>query len=303
MGRRAATFRDGFRWRRKRTGRWLFGAKNGTALAVLHLLTGRLNRGTNAVIMSHEAIASALGITSRTARDSTKKLEAAKFVQVLKSGTSNVYVINSRVAWQGVRGMRHASFNADLVVVEQEQDRPVDELIEESRACSTCPSSTSTSVFSSVTRIFRRPTSKRWSCHDRTGHALPVPALRLAGHAARATPATRRQKRRSTCARAARCRPVQRLGQKGLDALRAEHALLLKGSYQKDASADERAERRAQIERLSRSSASRSKHVIAVFKKRCERHYASSDAKPKIKHWRGFGPVFDSDDVVMEDRR
>ena len=50
---------------------------------------------------------------------------------------------------------------------------------------------------------------------------------------------------------AARCRPmVQRLGQKGLDALRAEHALLLKGSYQKDASADERAERRAQIERL-----------------------------------------------------
>ena len=80
----------------------LFGAKNGTALAVLHLLTGRLNRGTNAVIMSHEAIASALGITSRTARDSTKKLEAAKFVQVLKSGTSNVYVINSRVAWQGV---------------------------------------------------------------------------------------------------------------------------------------------------------------------------------------------------------
>lgn len=117
----------------------LFGAKNGTALAVLHLLTGRLNRGTNAVIMSHEAIASALGITSRTARDSTKKLEAAKFVQVLKSGTSNVYVINSRVAWQGVRGMRHASFNADLVVVEQEQDRPVDELIEESKSLQHVP--------------------------------------------------------------------------------------------------------------------------------------------------------------------
>ena len=111
----------------------IFGAKNGIALAVLHLLTGRLNRGTNAVIMSHEAIATQLGITSRTARDATKKLEAAKFVQVLKSGTSNVYVINSRVAWQGVRGMRHASFNAELVVVEQEQAKPVDELIAESK--------------------------------------------------------------------------------------------------------------------------------------------------------------------------
>lgn len=117
----------------------IFGAKNGTALAVLHLLTARLNRGTNAVIMSHEAIASAIGITSRTAKEATKKLEAAKFVQVLKSGTSNVYVINSRVAWQGVRGMRHASFNAELVVVEQEQDRPVDQLIEESKTLQHVP--------------------------------------------------------------------------------------------------------------------------------------------------------------------
>lgn len=111
----------------------IFGAKNGTALAVLHLLTARLNRGTNAVIMSHETIAAQLGITSRTAKDATKKLEAARFVQVLKTGTSNVYVINSRVAWQGVRGMRHAAFNAELVISEQEQAKPVDELIAESK--------------------------------------------------------------------------------------------------------------------------------------------------------------------------
>ena len=80
---------------------------------------------------------------------------------------------------------------------------------------------------------------------------LPVPALGLAGHAAREPrlpPDARNGARRApSCAVPTE---VQRLGQKGLDALRAEHALLLKGSYQKDASADERAERRAQIERL-----------------------------------------------------
>lgn len=65
-------------------------------------------------------------------------------------------------------------------------------------------------------------------------------------HACHPTPETALD----VCPRCAVPTEVQRLGQKGLDALRAEHALLLKGSYQKDASADERAERRAQIERL-----------------------------------------------------
>ena len=125
------------------------------------------------MIMSHEAIASAIGITSRTAKEATKKLEAAKFVQVLKSGTSNVYVINSRVAWQGVRGMRHASFNAELVVVEQEQDRPVDQLIEESRPCSTSQSSNLTNGCWLGTKIYRLPISRKWICHE------PAPPARV----------------------------------------------------------------------------------------------------------------------------
>ena len=69
---------------------------------------------------------------------------------------------------------------------------------------------------------------------------------RCTSHACHPTPETALD----VCPRCAVPTEVQRLGQKGLDALRAEHALLLKGSYQKDASADERAERRAQIERL-----------------------------------------------------
>lgn len=43
---------------------------------------------------------------------------------------------------------------------------------------------------------------------------------------------------------------VQALGQKGLDGLRQEHALLLKGSYQKDATTDDRIERQSHLERF-----------------------------------------------------
>ena len=43
---------------------------------------------------------------------------------------------------------------------------------------------------------------------------------------------------------------VQTLGQKGLDALREEHRLLLKGSYLKDASVEDRNTRRLHLERF-----------------------------------------------------
>lgn len=50
-----------------------------------------------------------------------------------------------------------------------------------------------------------------------------------------------------------RCAPeieVQKLGKKGLDGLRQEHTLLLKGSYQKDATTEARTERQSYLERF-----------------------------------------------------
>ena len=120
---------------------WQFGIKqgNGTALAILHFMTSRLHRGTNAVVMSHEAIAKTMNITDRTVRTATQKLAEAKFVQILKSGSSNVYIINHQVAWQGNRGARFAAFGAELVLHEAEQAKPVDELIEDAKTMQTVP--------------------------------------------------------------------------------------------------------------------------------------------------------------------
>jgi hypothetical protein len=118
---------------------WQFGLKNPTGIAVLHFLTSRLNRGTNGVVISYEAISQAMGIAKRTAQNSIASLADAKFLQVLKSGKSNVYIINSQVAWQGVRGMRYAAFNAEIVVSEVEQIDDVDNLIAQGKELHSVP--------------------------------------------------------------------------------------------------------------------------------------------------------------------
>lgn len=107
---------------------WKLGVKHPTALAVLHFMISRLNRGASGIVISAPAIARAMGISERTAKSSTAVLRDKKFVQILKSGNTNVYIINSRVAWQGPRGARHAVFNAQILVDETEQLKTVEEL-------------------------------------------------------------------------------------------------------------------------------------------------------------------------------
>ena len=107
---------------------WQLGIKYPTALAVLHFMISKLQRGANGLVISAPALARAMGISERTAKSATAVLRDMKFVQILKSGNTNVYVVNSRVAWQSARGARFASFNAQIVVDEQEQNRTVEEL-------------------------------------------------------------------------------------------------------------------------------------------------------------------------------
>lgn len=107
---------------------WQLGVKHPTALAVLHFMISKLNRGANGIVISAAALARQMGISERTARAATAVLSDARFVQVLKSGNTNVYIVNSKVAWQGNRGMRFSAFNAQLIVDEQEQIKTVEEL-------------------------------------------------------------------------------------------------------------------------------------------------------------------------------
>lgn len=112
---------------------WQLGVKHPTALTVLHFMVSKMQRGTNGIVMSAQALSEQIGVSSRTVQSAIAVLRDSKFVQVLKSGNTNVYIINSQVAWQGSRGFRFASFNAQITLSENEQDKTAEELQAESR--------------------------------------------------------------------------------------------------------------------------------------------------------------------------
>ena len=79
-----------------------------------------MGRG-NALAVSQGAIAKKLGISVRAVAGAVATLASRNFVEVVKVGNMNVYRINSRVAWQGIRGARYTVFSAEILAFEDEQ--------------------------------------------------------------------------------------------------------------------------------------------------------------------------------------
>src|SRR5699024_661548 len=84
--------------------------------------------GTNAVTVSNEALAKILGMSTRTISRATKHLKDNHYVQVIKIGTTNTYVVNEQVAFAGSAGQRKAVFSATVVAHESEQEEGWDQV-------------------------------------------------------------------------------------------------------------------------------------------------------------------------------
>jgi hypothetical protein len=97
------------------------------AMGTLMYLVTRMSR-SNALVVSQQAIATELKCSRVTVNGAIKFLTAHNFIQVIKAGGSTVYVVNSRVAWQGDRGARYAAFGADVIALESEQTGQIDDL-------------------------------------------------------------------------------------------------------------------------------------------------------------------------------
>jgi Fe2+ or Zn2+ uptake regulation protein len=97
------------------------------AMGTLMYLVTRMSR-SNALVVSQQAIATELKTSRETVNKAIKFLTAHNFIQVIKAGGSTVYVVNSRVAWQGDRGARYAAFGADVIALESEQTGQIDDL-------------------------------------------------------------------------------------------------------------------------------------------------------------------------------
>lgn len=99
--------------------------KSPTAMASLMLMVTRMSR-TNALVMSQQAMADELGVTRKSINAAVALLEKNRFINVVKSGTTPIYTVNTAVAWQGQRGARFAHFHASIYAVESEQERDLD---------------------------------------------------------------------------------------------------------------------------------------------------------------------------------
>ena len=97
------------------------------AMGTLMFMVTRMSR-SNALVVSQQAIATELKCSRVTVNGAIRFLVDHNFIQVIKAGGSSVYVVNSRVAWQGERGARYAAFGADVIAIESEQTAPIDDL-------------------------------------------------------------------------------------------------------------------------------------------------------------------------------
>jgi DNA-binding MarR family transcriptional regulator len=102
--------------------------KNKTALSVLLLLVEKMDK-QNALIISQNTLMKILGKSRQTISKSIKVLKEGNFINIVKVGTANAYIINANVFWQNSQIMkdRTATFTATVFAVKNEQEENYNE--------------------------------------------------------------------------------------------------------------------------------------------------------------------------------
>ena len=100
--------------------------ENSTAVKVFVWLLQHMDK-RNALVISQEALAEAMGMHRTTIFRCTNYLKKKKAVDVVKSGSTNIYAVNAQIAWKsGANGKKYALFDAGVYIVDSEQnDRPL----------------------------------------------------------------------------------------------------------------------------------------------------------------------------------
>jgi DNA-binding transcriptional ArsR family regulator len=94
-----------------------------TALKVVSWLI-EMSDKENAIIASYSAIASAINKTPRTVISAINYLKEKNIVKILKSGGSNVYILNDQIVWKDTASKKDkcSQFSAKVYIVASEQE-------------------------------------------------------------------------------------------------------------------------------------------------------------------------------------
>ena len=99
--------------------------ENPTAVKVFVWLLQHMDK-RNALVVSQEALAEAMGLHRTTIFRWTNYLKEKKAVDIVKSGSTNIYAVNAQIAWKSdANGKKYALFDAAVYISESEQDRPL----------------------------------------------------------------------------------------------------------------------------------------------------------------------------------
>lgn len=101
---------------------------NGTAALVFSVIRENMQIGTNAVTISNTALCKITGKSRATITRAINHLSSHNYVQIIKVGSTNTYVVNERIAFAGSPGQRRAVFSATVVAHECEQEENWDEI-------------------------------------------------------------------------------------------------------------------------------------------------------------------------------
>lgn len=95
---------------------------NPSAALVFSVIRENMQIGTNAVAISNTALCKIIGKSRATVTRAIKHLADHNYVDIVKIGTTNTYVVNEQVAFAGSAGQRKAVFSATVVAHECEQE-------------------------------------------------------------------------------------------------------------------------------------------------------------------------------------
>ena len=99
---------------------WL---KTSQKAASLFLFLSEKMDQENALIVSQETLSEYFGISKRTIIRQLNVLKEKGFIEIIKSGTANVYLVNANIAWTSYANKReYAQFKANVFVSKSEQE-------------------------------------------------------------------------------------------------------------------------------------------------------------------------------------
>ena len=109
---------------------WLM-KKSPIAYCVMDFLASNMDR-YNAVICSYRVMQEKFGYSRAALSEAIKLLREHNYIDVKKTGTSNIYMLNKKLYWNSWgTNYAYAEFGANIIISASEQDKQTQEEVQE----------------------------------------------------------------------------------------------------------------------------------------------------------------------------